>query len=210
MGNYQPDFEIVISNDGSTDNTVELIKSYQKSEPRIVILDNVHFGKSYNIWRAMSAAKGDYILMTDADLAAPIQEIKKLLVWSTDHGYDIVIASREGIGAKRIKEPLIRHIMGRIFNLWIRIVAVKGISDTQCGFKLFKKELKHLFDKLTIEGFAFDFELIFLTKKYNFKVKEMPVVWVNNFNSAVRWYDYPKTMMSLIVIRINNLLGKYN
>ena len=87
--------------------------------------------------------------------------------------------------------------------------SVKNIKDTQCGFKLIRQDVKYLFDKLTIEGFAFDFELIFLAKKYKFKVKEMPVRWVNNFGSTVRWYDYPKTMLILILIHINNLLGKY-
>ena len=86
-------------------------------------------------------SKGDYIYLADADLSAPISELKKMTVWVREHDFDIAIGSREGHGAKRVNEPFYRHLMGRVFNLWVQLLALPGINDSQCGFKLFKSEV---------------------------------------------------------------------
>ncbi|MDP2812454.1 MAG: hypothetical protein Q8O32_02055, partial [bacterium] len=125
--------------------------------------------------------------------------------------YKLLIASRALPDSKiEIKQNIVKIFLGKTGNLLSRLLIHPQIKDTQCGFKLFSSDLKFLFDKLTIEDFAFDFELMFLARKYKFAIKELPVSWYNNFHSSVRWFDYPKTILSIFKIRINNFLGKYN
>ncbi|OGY94694.1 MAG: hypothetical protein A2406_02625 [Candidatus Komeilibacteria bacterium RIFOXYC1_FULL_37_11] len=206
LKNHFSSFEIIVVDDKSNDRTLQIIQSIDG----IRVLKNLkNHGKGYAVAKGMKAATGDLLLFMDADNSTKISELDNFL--SELKNYDVVIASRGLKDSKvTVSQNFLKTNLGRMGNFFSRILIDENIRDTQCGFKLFKKSAKHLFDKLTIEGFAFDFELIFLARKYKFKVKEMPVVWVNNFNSAVRWYDYPKTMLNLIGIRINNLLGKYN
>lgn len=206
LKNNFDNFEIIIIDDCSTDRTLEIIKSIDG----VRVLRNLkNHGKGYSVAKGVRASRGELILFMDADNSTKIIELANFL--SVIKDYDMVIASR---GLKdsdiQVSQNIIKTVLGRFGNLVSRLFIDKDIKDTQCGFKLIKKSAQHLFDKLTIEGFAFDFELIFLAKKYKFRVKEMPVSWVNNFNSAVRWYDYPITMFNLIKIHINNLFGKYN
>lgn len=204
--NNNIDFEIIVVDDKSNDQTLKVLQRIDN----IRILKNLkNHGKGYTVAKGMKAAKGDWLLFMDADNSTSIRELKKFLPFINK--YDLLIASR---GLKdsdvQIKQNFIKSFFGRIGNLFSRLLIDKDIKDTQCGFKLISKEAKYLFEKLTIAGFAFDFELLFLAKKYKFKTKEIAVTWVNNFDSTVKWYDYPKTMFNLILIRINNLLGKYN
>jgi dolichyl-phosphate beta-glucosyltransferase len=206
LNNNFSSFEIIVVDDKSTDNTLEIVRAISD----IKVLRNLrNHGKGYSIKKGMKHAQGDLLLFMDADSSTNISELKAFLPHVGDR--QLVIASRALKDSDvQIRQNIIKKLLGVLGNFFSRMLIDSRIKDTQCGFKLFSKDAKILFDKLTIEGFAFDFELIFLAKKYKFKVKEMPIIWVNNFDSAVRWHDYPKTMLILVLINIKNLLGKYN
>ncbi|MBU1203228.1 glycosyltransferase family 2 protein [Patescibacteria group bacterium] len=199
-------FEIIVVDDCSRDSTLEILKSFEG----IRIIRNLrNHGKGYTVAKGVKAAHGDLILFMDADNSTQISELDSFLPQIAE--YDLVIASRALADSNiKIKQNFLKIFLGRLGNLVSRIFIHKSIGDTQCGFKLFSKDLKFIFEKLTISGFSFDFELIFLAKKYKFRIKEMPITWENNFDSTVKWHDYPKTFMDIIKINLNNLFGKYN
>jgi dolichyl-phosphate beta-glucosyltransferase len=199
-------FEIIVVDDKSTDSTLNIIQTL----PDVKVVKNLkNHGKGYSVAKGVKASQGDLVLFMDADNSTRIVELKKFLGQNKD--YPIVIGSR---GLKdsdvQIKQNPIKAFLGKAGNMLIRILVAPKISDTQCGFKLFNEESKSLFDKLTIERWGFDFELIFLARKYNLKVKEVPVVWRNNFDSKVTWLGYVSTLLQVFKVRWNNILGKYN
>lgn len=199
-------FEIIVVDDKSTDNTLAILK--EQSGLRLMRNLKNH-GKGYTVAKGVRAAKGEWILFMDADSSTDISELTKFLPWLKYN--DLLIASRALADAQiKVKQSLLKIILGKAGNLLSRLLIHPKIHDTQCGFKLFRRELQPLFAQLTISGFAFDFELIWLARKHNFKIKELAVVWVNNFDSKVKWYTYPQTLLQLFIIRLNDLLGKYN
>lgn len=223
MRSFCNTFEIIVVNDGSKDSTSQLVENYQKENPEIVLINNPHRGKGFAVWTGMMRASGEFIYMCDADLSTPISELKKLSMWAKDQNFDIVIASREGIGAKRVGEPAYRHIMGRVFNIWVQIMAVPGISDTQCGFKLFKKKAaKETFSRLQIYGSeakdlekpylgAWDIEVLFIARKLGFSIKAVPVIWTHVKTTRLSpLSDSLKMALDVIKVRLNDLKGKYS
>ena len=128
----------------------------------------------------MLAGQGTYLFMCDADLAMPIEEVSKFLP-PTLSDYDVAIASREAPGAVRYDEPWYRHLMGRVFNFLVRLLAVPGIQDTQCGFKCFHREVAHdVLSVQTIDGWAFDVEVLFIARRLGYRIAEVPVRWINS------------------------------
>ena len=182
-------YEVIISDDGSKDETRDIVKRYQEYWPNLVLLENPHKGKAPTIISGIYKASAKYSLFTDVDLSVPIDELPKMLTWVEDHGFDISIATREGVGAKRINEPNTRHIMGRVFNMLVQAVVLPGINDTQCGFKLFKTDaIWHIFQHTKLYGIknkeitggkvsAFDVEILFVARRLGYKIKEVPVTW---------------------------------
>ena len=222
MRNFSDSFEILVVDDGSSDNTVELVEGYARDNEEIRLIKNAHKGKGPTVWTGMMEAKGRYIYMADADLSTPISELGTLFKWITEHGFDVVIASREGIGSKRVNEPYYRHLMGRVFNAMVQIIALKGIKDSQCGFKLFtKKAAKEIFKRTQIYGKdskelkkgymgAFDVEVLFLARKLGFKIKEVSVTWTYVQTSRLNpLSDSIKMVMDVIKVRVNDLKGIY-
>jgi len=197
------DHEIIVMDDGSSDLTREIVNNFKNvklNEKR------ENMGKGYSVKEGVSMAKGDLILLSDADLSTPIEEFDKLKNYVSD--YPLVIGSR-ALKDSAVKNKLIRTLLGRFGNLLIRLV-VKDIKDTQCGFKLFEaKVAKNLFSKQTLDGFGFDFEILFLAQKNKYIIKEVPVVWVNVEGSKVKPIHYITTFFELFKIIINNLKGKY-
>src|SRR6185369_9379442 len=165
-------WELILSDDGSTDGTSEHLDMFAKKNRNISVIHNTHRGKGPTVFAGMQIAKGKLRLFSDFDQATPIEELEKLLPFF-HRGYDVVIGSREVQGAKREREPIHRHIMGRVFNVAVKTVAIKGIQDTQCGFKMFTAEaVKTLFPLLYIykpgaarsDSYtgAFDVELLYI------------------------------------------------
>lgn len=197
--------EIIVVDDKSTDGTLEIIKNITG----VKVLRNLkNHGKGYSVARGMLAGQGDYLLFMDADSSTAIGELAKL--WSYRERYPVVIGSR-ALDQSQVKmsQNKIKVLLGRSGNMLSRWLIHPAIKDTQCGFKLFSRSAKFLFDKLTIEDFGFDLELIFLARQHGLAIREVPIVWYNNFDSKVRWFHYPKTLAQLFQIRINNLLKKY-
>jgi glycosyltransferase involved in cell wall biosynthesis len=222
MRNFSPDsFELLISDDGSTDSTVSIVEQLMKENPELKVVKNLHRGKGPTVWSAFMQAEGDYIYMADADLSTPISELKKLSVWAEEQGYDIVIASREGIGAERVNEPFHRHLMGRVFNLLVRLVALPDMKDTQCGFKLFtKKCVQDIFPRMyTLKNAkelkkpytgAWDVEVLLLAKSLGYKIKSVPVTWVYVKTTRVSPVsDSLKMAFEVLQIKFRLLRGKY-
>jgi len=208
LKNKKFDYEIIVVDDGSTDNTVNEIKKIKNRKIRIVSYQP-NKGKGNAVKTGVLAAKGNLILVLDADLSTPINELDNFLKYAKD--YDVVIGSRALKESKILaKQPFYKVWLGRLGNLMIRLIAVQGIKDTQCGFKLFNARAKELFEKQTIQRWGWDFEILFIAQRKGYKIKELPVSWVNRKESRVKFFDYPKTLLELIKIRINSLLGKYD
>ncbi len=212
-------YEILIVDDGSTDKTAQLADEFAKKYKNIRVIKNPHEGKAETVKKGVEEAKGELILFTDFDQATPLSEVEKLLPFFPE--YDIVIGSRQLPGAKRDKEPIYRHIMGLGFNLVVQTIAVRGIWDTQAGFKCFKADIaKELFTKLKVYGkgkkvqgalvTAFDVELLFIAKKHGYKIKEVPIAWHHVATTRVNPIkDSIKMFKDVIKVRANDLKGVY-
>ena len=222
MRNFSDSFEVIVVDDGSADNTVELVENCSQEHPEIKLIKNPHKGKGPTVWTGMSKAEGRYIYMADADLSTPIEELKLLFNWLMEHDFDIVIASREGIGANRVNEPYYRHFMGRMFNYVVQALALPGIKDSQCGFKLFRKKVaKDIFKRLAIYGGeskelkkgymgAFDVEVLFLARKLGYKVKEVSVTWTYVKTTRLNPLgDSIRMVFDVLKVRINDFRGLY-
>jgi len=198
------EFEIIVVDDGSNDKTVEIVEkfSFDKKEIRILKHEK-NMGKGAAVKTGILNAKGELILFTDADLSTPIEEFEKLKK-EIENGYDIAIGSR-GLKDSKIviPQPFYRRMVGRIFPLLVRLLVINDFKDTQCGFKLFKKETgKKIFSQLKTDGFAFDVEVLARGKKENFKIAEVGVVWYNSPCSSVKIFrDSFRMFISLLKIR---------
>ena len=196
------DWEVVVSDDGSVDNTAQLVGQLIVKYSNVRILRLRHGGKGWAVKNGMLAAEGQYRLLCDADLSVPIQQVERLLP-SNGPSSDIVLGSREAPGAQRIGEPVRRHFMGRLFNFLVSRMAVSGLRDTQCGFKCFRGEsARDLFPRMTIDGFAFDVELLYLARKLGCSYSEVGVDWYYRSQSKVRpVQDSLAMMLDLLKIR---------
>lgn len=213
-------WEVLLSDDGSTDGTTEELNNFAKRDKRVKVVENIHAGKGPTVQSAMLKAKGEWALFTDFDQSTPLSEIEKLFKYKDSH--QVVIGSREISGAQRDKEPLHRHIMGKGFNFLVQTLAIPGIHDTQCGFKLFQnKANQDIFSNLVVYGRseeradaftgAFDVEALFLANKKGYKVKEVPIIWHHNETDRVNpLKDSVRMLRDIIKVRITDLLGKYS
>lgn len=177
-------FEILVVDDGSSDNTSGIAGDIDNSIK--VLIQPRNMGKGAAVRRGMLESKGKIRIFSDADFSTPIYELPKILE-SLKDGYDICIGSR-ALRPELIKkhQPFYREFMGKTFNKIIQLLLFRGIKDTQCGFKGFtEKSAEQLFSNSIIDGFGFDVEILYLAKKYGFKVKEEPVEWYNDQRSTV-------------------------
>ena len=181
-------FELIVVNDGSSDKTEDLVVRAKKEIPSIKYSGyKENRGKGYAIRQGVALSTGNLILVSDADLSTPIEELEKLLV-PYDNGYHVVIGSR-GLEASSIvvRQPWWREFMGKAFNRIVRVLLLEGFKDTQCGFKLFHGNIgRELFRDAAIDRFAYDVEVLYLAMKAGYKVKEVPVKWLNSPHSTVR------------------------
>lgn len=202
-------FEMIVVDDGSTDKTSSLINNL--SFEVTLLRNEKNIGKGYSVKRGVSSAHGKYILFTDADLSTPIEETEKLIC-SLEEGADVAIGSRAlPTSLIRIRQPWWREGMGKVFNLFVQGLVFKGVKDTQCGFKCFRREVaRRLFYQQKIKGFSFDVEILFLAKNLGYKIKEIPVIWVNSKDSKVHpIIDATKMLFELFRIRLNYLRNWY-
>ena len=212
-------WEVIIVNDGSVDKTAKLLTEFIKKNPRFKLIDNPHQGKAGTVMTGVANAKGEIVLFSDLDQATPICEIEKVFPWFKQ-GFDVVIGSRHG---QREGAPFSRRVMARGFMLLRTVIlGLKGISDTQCGFKAFTQDAsKSIFKRLSLYGHhkivegsmvtaGFDVELLFLAKSFGFKIKEVPVEWhyvETRRVSPIK--DSWEGLMDIIRIRINAWKGLY-
>lgn len=206
------DVEVIVVDDGSKDRTVEVAELFGGDVLHLRVLRFLkNQGKGHAVKQGMLAAKGEYALFIDADNSTPIAEIAKL--WPFADEYEVVIGSRHLHGSNVvIKQPWYRIIMSRMGNLLIRATIVRGIRDTQCGFKLFQREAcKAIFSRQQTMGFGFDMEILAIAQKIlHYNIKEVPVSWYNSPDSRVRpIHDAWRTLKELFRIKYGLLAGKY-
>jgi glycosyltransferase involved in cell wall biosynthesis len=203
--------EVVIVNNNSTDGTRSIIDEAAAEFPFIHGLDEATQGKGAAVRTGMLAAKHEYLFICDADLSMPIEEVLKFLPPQLED-YDVAIASREAPGAIRVDEPPFRHFIGRVFNMIVRVFAVRGFHDTQCGFKCFTREVAHdLFPLQTIDGWSFDVELLHIAQRRGYTIKEIPITWYYKNNSKIKpLSDAWNMFRDVMKIRWNSWRGLYD
>jgi dolichyl-phosphate beta-glucosyltransferase len=204
--------DLIVVDDGSADKTAEIVSGLNAKNLRL-IRNNENHGKGYTVRQGVLAATGKYVLFTDADLSAPIEELNKLLDIAVREGADIVIGSR-AVDRRYIEihQSRLREVGGIVFNLMVRVLLGLRLHDTQCGFKLFHRERSRgVFTKLTTFGFGFDPELLFLAKRQGLKIREAPVRWSHAEGSKVKFLrDGVRMFLDLVRIRWNALVGRYS
>ena len=209
MKNQLYTWEVIVVDDGSTDRTAELVKDFEAEAARVSLLSQPHRGKGHAVRAGVLAARGKFRFQCDADLSMPIEQLSRFLPPKLD-GYQVAVGSREVLGSRRIGEPTLRHLMGRVFNLMVHLTGV-GLSDTQCGFKCFAGPEAHgLFPLQRLDGFGSDVEVLYLAKAAKLKVIEVPIDWYYRSGSKVRPVrDTLRMLRDLAAIKLNRLLGRY-
>ena len=211
-------YEVIIVDDGSSDNTVKLIENFIKDKQNFRLIKNNHGGKAIAVMTGLLNSEGEIGLFTDMDQATPISEVEKLLPFF-DEGFDIVIGSRQG----RQGAPLIRKLMAFGFSMIRTIILGLPFKDTQCGFKAFNRRCietifpalkerwhKHLQKKGAAVNAAFDVETLFIAKELGFRIKEVKVEWHHVGTERVQVIrDSYDAVIDILKIRINDLLGRY-
>jgi dolichyl-phosphate beta-glucosyltransferase len=198
--------EIIVVDDGSSDATAQIAAAWSaEDDARVsvrVLRHRSNQGKGASVREGMLAASEPYALMTDADLSTPIDDVERLAT-AIEHA-DVVIGSRSIPGSRITRrQPIYRMSMGKIFNRFVRALAVGGISDTQCGFKLLKRDVAQaVFSRCTIDRFAFDVEAIYVARRLGYRVVEVPVRWHNSPASTVHpIFDSARMLWDLARIR---------
>lgn len=212
--NKKVSYEIVAVNDGSKDNTLKILKDLARKYKGLKVLgDNINRGKGYAVKTGVLNSRGDYILFTDADLSTPIEELDNLFK-HIKQGYDVVVGSRNIDRSKvKLKQPFYRRFLGNMLRAYYSLIIFSRNSptDSQCGFKLFTKKAAYiLFNKQTIYREMFDIEILYLARKYKLKIKEVPVVWINDPDSKINLFTcVTYGSVDLFRIRLNDLFGNY-
>lgn len=181
--------EMIVVDDGSTDGTAHVAGQFAKTHEECHLVRNEeNRGKGFSFRKGFLSSRGNFVLLTDADLSAPIEEYEQLIEVSRGGDYDLVFGSRALDESRiEIKQPFMRRLMGKIFNGVVRLITGLPFKDTQCGFKLLARErLKPVIELMRVDRFSFDVELIFLAWKLGLKVKEVPVVWRDSPRSRVK------------------------
>lgn len=206
--------ELIVVDDGSTDETRDILDEFRGRHPGVRVLVNEgNRGKGYSVRRGVLEATGEVVLFTDADLSAPIEEANKLLAALESSGADAAVGSRaldrRLVG---IRQPWFRETSGRFFNLLVRLLAGLRIRDTQCGLKLFRRaSTRRAFELLRARRFGFDPELLFLIERGGGKVVEIPVRWNNSPATKVRFLrDSTRMFFDLMALRWRAWTGKYS
>jgi glycosyltransferase involved in cell wall biosynthesis len=183
--------EVIVVDDGSTDATTDVARAFateHEGEPPLALIENKHRGKGYAVRTGILAGQGKYLLFTDADLSTPVYELGKM-IGALEMGADIAIGTRQGIGAERVDETLVRSATRRLFNLLVRIISGLPYRDTQAGFKGFRREVAHdLFERVRLYGedaaeiqgralTAFDVEVLYLATRAGYRIEEIAVRW---------------------------------
>ena len=204
--------EVLVVVDGGRDGTLGLVRNLARAWPALRVLDNgVNRGKGYSVRRGMLAARGRYLLFSDADLSTPIAEVERLVA-ALDAGADVAIGSRALVDSDvRVRQAWWRQSMGRVFNRFVRLVAVPDLRDTQCGFKCFRRDAaQRIFARQRIARFSFDVELLWIARTLGYRVAELPVTWINHPSSRVHpLSDSCRMLVDLMCLRFNDWRGAY-
>jgi dolichyl-phosphate beta-glucosyltransferase len=203
-------WEIRIVDDGSTDATVAVAERFAAGEPRVVVQREPHRGKGGAVKAGLSAASGQFRFICDADLSMPIDEIARFL---PPHAvqFDVAIGSREGRKARRVGEPKYRHLMGRVFNRGVQWLVLPGVEDSQCGFKMFTADaVRSIFPRVTVDGWAFDVEVLAVARARQLRVIEVPIEWHYREESRLSMMrDGWEMLKELLRIRLRAMRGAY-
>ena len=215
--NVQQPSEILVVNDGSSDDTFKIARvsaaGLEAAGLRVTVLDNGrNRGKGYSVRHGVTQSRYGWVLITDADLSAPIEECAKLFAAVEQQGCDVAIGSRaidrSLIG---VHQSSFREIMGRAFNMVVRIGAGLPFKDTQCGFKLFSESAaRDVFTRQLLEGFGFDVEVLYLARRLGYQVAEVPVRWNHCEGTKVRMFSGADAFLDILRVRKNDWTGKYS
>ncbi|KKT74442.1 hypothetical protein A2W48_02095 [Candidatus Giovannonibacteria bacterium RIFCSPHIGHO2_12_44_12] len=207
-------YEIIIAADGPRDNTIEVAKKLSSEIKNVKIIERRNNrGKGFTVREGMLHAKGRIRLFADADNSTDISHFDKMRPLF-DKGYDVVICSRDNKDAEGAKQeypqPFLKRLAGNMGNLFIQLVAVRGIWDTQCGFKAFRDHAaENIFSRTKINRFGFDIEVLAIAKFLHYKIGIIPAHWINDPSSTVNLFSYFQVLLETIKIRLNFLMGKY-
>ena len=197
-------WKVVVVSDGSDDATVKIVTDFASLHPGFELIDSQpNRGKGYVVRKGMTEVEADWLLFSDADLAAPIEEVEKLIT-AVEQGTQIAIGSRPLQESNlEIRQPWYREMAGRAFNLMVQTLAVRGIKDTQCGFKLFRQDVSQdVFSRCKLDGYGFDFESLMIARDLGYKIAEVPIRWSHQEGSKVNMLrDGVRMLFELLKLR---------
>lgn len=208
--NYQ--FEILVVSDGSKDKTTEMVNGLKGQIKNLKLIDEkINHGKGWAVRRGMLEALGEYRLFMDADNSTTIDQLNNFLPY-LNQGYEVIIGSRRMAGAViAVKQPWIRDFLGGIFRLIVHALVPLTVTDSQAGFKVFSRQATEIiFKKQTIFRWAFDVEILVIAQLSSFKIKEVPIYWINDTESHVKLSGMVKMLLEVCQIRLNLWKGKYS
>ncbi len=203
--------EVINVNNNSGDATPQIAQDFAAAHAYARVLHQPRQGKGAAVHLGMLNGQGDYLFICDADFSMPVEEISKFMPPAAD-SYDVAIASREAPGARRVDEPQYRHFMGRVFNFIVRVLAIPRIQDTQCGFKVFRREVaRDVFALQTIDGWGFDVEVLFIALKHGYRLSEVPITWYYRPQSRISpLKDSINMVLEVLKVRRNGWRGAYD